>query len=501
MQSENRGAGSLRQANPGSIRLPGACTQRPIMFPPLGVEVPEAGQGESLNKGGLYTGQQSQQETVDQVWASIHKRASSTIADGGDGGGKKISEIFSAAGGEGPALSSTGPLSRQGRETGGEDTAEIAVFGHWRPELFERVTCQLAQMRQTAEAGTAAVFAVAGEGLVMQASGARVGAYYRWVMEWACGRLYVIDRCGSSDKLAGVRVTFESLPLMTWGLDACWSRLCTLLERWGFVIEWNQVSRIDMATDLPGQAVGPFLQAAIEGQYVTRGTVEALRREEREWSSWTVGEGGPVMMRIYDKLREVKAKQDWAKLAVLVEKRWGGVEPACATRVEFQLRRECLRERWQVSSIEDYKAKRRQIAEWLTDGGDDQSPRGWFRLVEGVSKEVRENRNQTRCATLPLWVRVREALCEWVGRNTIAAVVPRKVLRPSIVSMGKQISGCVTSVTAMLGRVPGSLDELVREGGDLIRMYGLAAWQGAAVKAARFEALRGALLQPSMEGG
>jgi hypothetical protein len=460
------------------------------MFRGQGGDASGAGESASLNNGGLYTTPQSQQETVDHVWSSIQRRASEAVnKDAGENSGKNDPA---------PASGITGAMTRQGQtegqlETGGEDKLEVDVFGHWRREAWPLIRGRLDEMRASAESAEKPVMIdVAGTPLSLNGFGKKHGCWFRWTLEWECGRLWVLDHVDGGDKRPGFHVIFDSLPLMLYGLDGCWSRLLQRLAAWGFTVRCDRVSWVDLCVDLPGQAVQPFIDAGLQFAYVSKGRRGAFHyADAHEWEGWSHGTG-PVHVRMYDKLREVKASQDWAKWSVLIQKRWGGKEPACATRVEFQLRREILRDRWQMSGVEDYKSKRAQIADWLTSE--------WFRLVDGVNKDVRENRNQTRCETLPLWKRVAAAFGEWVGRNAIAAVVPRTVLRPSVVAIGKQVSGCVTTVLAMLGRKVASLDELAREGGDLLRLYGNNALQEAAAKAARFEALRGVLLQGSMEG-
>lgn len=450
-----------------------------------------------LNNGGDRCTPQSQQAAVEAVWRRAGERASCQSGPLAEKKPEKVSGVESGPAVLAPDLCITGAMTRQERagerETGGEDTLEVSVFGGWDRQRFEMLSERLDERRRSAEEGGSGLIEVAGGySLEVEAAGAKAGVYFRWVAKWGGCRIYLLNRSGASDKTPAVRVTFGSLALMTMGLNECWLRFTQLLQAMGFLMHWHQVSRVDLCVDLPGQPVEPFIEAALSFAYVSKAKRGSPHYAgPHEWEGWSHGTG-PVHMRVYDKLREVKQSQDWAKLEALMQKRWGGVVPDCATRVEFQLRRETLRDRWQVSTIEDYKQKRRQILEWLTSD--------WMRLVSGATKAVRENRNQTRCPTLPLWDRVREAFFAWVGTNAIPVVVARGVLRPSVEAIGKQICGCMTTLAALIGRAPATVDEWMTEAGQVFWLYGREAMRTAADKAARFEAVHGVLLSGHFEG-
>lgn len=498
----------------GGVTENGADGQRPIMFQDFCVKSSRVVQKGGLNKGPAV----SQQATDEGGPADASSRSQAPVRgqEGQATAAEKKSENSGVVGAESaqaffervwpkvpervqagqgsaseglpPALCITGGMTRQNQsgevETGGEDTVEIAIFGGWQKDRFVLLAERLDELRASSEAGSEGVLTVGADELVVKEHGAKLGVYFRWLLEADGCTIAILNRSVASDKTPAVRVAFGSLALMTLGLDELWVRTCDLLGRMGFTMHFHKLSRVDPCVDLPGQAAEPFVEAGIAWRFVSKGRRGGFHYAGvEEWEGWSHGTG-PVHMRVYDKLREVLAKQDWMKLAILRDKRWGGVVPERATRVEFQLRRETLRDRWQVDTIDDYKRKRRQIVEWLTHE--------WMRIV--VERPDRENRNQTRVETAPLWVMVQQAFFAWVGKNTIPRVLRREVLRPAVVALGKQMSGVLTTIYASLGRKPASMEEFMAEGAEILKLYGQQAYKAAEVKLKLFEARKAAML-------
>jgi hypothetical protein len=165
--------------------------------------------------------------------------------------------------------------------------------------------------------------------------------------------------------------------------------------------------------------------------------------------------GTDTKLRVYDKLVEVGS--DPTKAAVMIERRWGGAVPECATRVEFQLRRDSLKENWQVTSVEDLFQKAHAIVEWLTQK--------WFRLSEEFD---RENRNHDSAVTCDLWANVQAAFSSvFAGLDMVKPSLRKYVPDPK--ALVKQIVGCGASALAAMNEVLDSSSAYVDRMCELIR--------------------------------
>jgi len=234
-----------------------------------------------------------------------------------------------------------------------------------------------------------------------------------------------------------VRMTGDVL-LALGSAEALWRRVVEWFAELGATVVEAKLSRVDMCVDLPGVGVDEFMAAFREGRYVTR----TKKSEEWSFATYRAGRqdtglamGTVTRVRIYDKSEECR---DIACRAWMVHRRWGGVDPDKATRVEFQLRREFLTEHG-VSTVEDYFAKRRALARFLCGS--------WIKFVADGFDE----RHTDRAITLPLWKRVAEDFDTWTTGAPVADLSPiaRETVKPE--SLVKQIRGCAERVAALQG--------------------------------------------------
>lgn len=363
-----------------------------------------------------------------------------------------------AAGAGAPESCNTGALSSQGPEspspsdsegrnpipleTGGFDMLQVAIYGGWDAAKFAEVTKRWELHRSRAEEGDAAgaVFETRSGGMRFDGGSMRSGGcWFRYVCEWNGCRLAFVNRAEASEKMHSVWIQIGSLPLMTQGLDAVWSELLELLAELGFVVDRESVSRVDLAVDLPGVQVSEFTKLALGGCEITKAGEGSLRfgRLIEQHETFYRGAGRRVLMRIYDKLLEVA--NDPVKEAVLIAKRWGGERPEAATRVEFQVGRESLRETWGVQTLEELKRALPDLVTWAAED--------WYRLAE--SPVDRENKNHSRAKTAAVWRKVQQAFVAWVTVPEVAWIVPAKVLQSKAEHVRKMAMGCLAKYLAL----------------------------------------------------
>lgn len=315
---------------------------------------------------------------------------------------------------EGSGLDNMDPSISQGGDGGGFDTVHATGYGEWSPEAWSSMRTLLSDARERAmEVGEAVSVwpELAAEPISVEPRGAGRGfAHTPWVCKVGGLTYRFCDRESSEDDSRPVVfVEIGSVALMADGLRAVLDRVFRQLGTAGLSVHRLSPSRADLCVDLGGVDMEEFAEAYHSGCVVTcaradggevgsdsrwrgrAGRVETLMFGRR---------GGAIALRIYDKLAE--CRDDEVKRHLLQEERWGGVIPRAATRVEFELRRESLRDRFDVDSCYDLIEKSGGIVRYLT--------REWFRIC---SKKSVGNVNRERAEASPMWRRVQAAFEGW----------------------------------------------------------------------------------------
>ncbi len=177
-----------------------------------------------------------------------------------------------------------------------------------------------------------------------------------------------------------------------------------LLEKISFRYRESRLSRVDIRADFSSFDVEEIFCHFREKRLVTKA---------RKFPMWFDGNGrcqslycgqpkSPVQCRFYDKLAETESNED--KRAALEEVY--GELPEVLTRVEFQVRRDVITDRYKISSFEDLFLSLGRITNDLT--------MNWLR-IETVSKED-NNSGRRRLDTskrAPIWETVRGSFLKW----------------------------------------------------------------------------------------
>jgi len=168
-----------------------------------------------------------------------------------------------------------------------------------------------------------------------------------------------------------------------------------------------------------------------------------LRIDGDDVYAWYIGApGAPLMCRIYDKQREVLKKQDQTKLQLLIDNRWGCL-PEQATRVEFQVRSEVLRE-LRIVSFADLCDKLEALLNYLVSE--------WLRFADRPIDK--RNKHQSRCGISALWQKVQGTFETWAGEHKGLPPKRRKNLGQACVKqLLQQTHGCLAKLAAMSGEI------------------------------------------------
>lgn len=170
------------------------------------------------------------------------------------------------------------------------------------------------------------------------------------------------------------------------------------LERWMFhhklLVQTEKVSRIDLCADIVCDIKG--LDLLNRAKLITQASKFSAYWDGLDLTGVQIGRGN-IVARIYDKIAEMAERQAGHKEAFYQEI-WGGV--STITRVEFQLRREALKQFFlENSCFQVVKGKLSEMWRYLTDS--------WLRQAAGDVD--RENRHQDRSELSPFWVAVQTA--------------------------------------------------------------------------------------------
>lgn len=350
-----------------------------------------------------------------------------------------------------PGLCNTGVMNRQRdvngsvrpSDSGGLDTVHVSLYAECALSSWPLVRHRLDELMGSAqEAPENGRWETAGgDSMLVLPTGGRVGdVYYRWRLEWNGCQIWIMNRGDYSDSMPLILVQFKSLPLMSLGLTQLFHNLLQVLNIIGYRIRRHVVGRVDVCVDLPNRKVSDFVALAVCGHEVTKagGGDYRFGRTFEDAETFYRGNRQRALLRIYDKLNDPGNCP--VKLEMLVENRWGGTLPQSAVRVEFQLMREVLRERFSITTVDDLRDKLPALCEFMTTK--------WYRLA---AKEVdRENRNQSREDTHPLWLEVQAAFQEWSSKlPQRPSPIERRVFVPKADALRKQMWGVCKTLMAV----------------------------------------------------
>jgi len=269
-------------------------------------------------------------------------------------------------------------------------------------------------------------------------SGNGKGVYYSWVLTFAGFTFTVAKLSEPFQQTPNVMADIGAVELMEQSnVSTVLQNIKDTISAMGGAVTWDKLSRVDVCADVCGVSMDEFVNLFVMRQYITRGRKWTIYGDERRNTGVSIG-AGAVHLRVYDKLFEVvHEKPDFTKFELL-QQRWGGC-PDYVSRVEFQLRRDFLREHG-IDSIADYLEKRSSVVKYLLTE--------WFRFVDGIPD--RENNNQSRLNAHPLWIRVSEVFASWIEDKDAPplAKVQRQYKDP--VKLAKQGFGCLLGAIANL---------------------------------------------------
>jgi hypothetical protein len=229
------------------------------------------------------------------------------------------------------------------------------------------------------------------------------------------------------------------------------------IELLGGIIKFERVSRADLCLDIAGLDVAILQEAVERRQFVSVArSVRPHHELVREKKSGFEAGKHPLHLTVYDKSHEMRDKCDALYLEAMIERRWGGAVPPTATRIEFQASRPWLVKNGINSPLYLFRLAG-SLVEKLTGN--------WFRLTDAPVD--RENNNQSRAATLPLWASIQHGFAKVFGRP-LGPLSPLHRERVSPARLVRQGRGCLVNALLQRGTKCVSYDDLVVETAKLM---------------------------------
>ncbi|WP_283435335.1 hypothetical protein [Neorhodopirellula lusitana] len=233
------------------------------------------------------------------------------------------------------------------------------------------------------------------------------------------------------------------------------------IEALGCRIVWQKLSRADLAIDVAGLSVEILQDLFEKRQFITRAKrADSFHNRATDKRTGFHAGRAPCYLTVYDKLFECTKQHKSEYLNAMISRRWNGVRPNAATRIEWQLRRAKLRD-FGVSTPGDLFQRSGVIFRKLMIQQ--------FRFTEGEVDRV--NKNQSRSTIHPLWYEIAHAAVDILG-GAVADLTPiERGTVPPTRSL-KTARGHLKSAMLDLGFTPRSYDEFVETANSLLLEIG-----------------------------
>lgn len=219
------------------------------------------------------------------------------------------------------------------------------------------------------------------------------------------------------------------------GLEDTIRRFKNWLHYIGGTIFEEKISRIDIATDIKEHIENTSIEDY--HRHICRSRFCDPHIDDRKLAGITIGRGA-ILLRVYDKIREMESKQAHEKQSFFAYL-WGG-EQKQITRAEFQLRRKPIKEMFPEDSRSETVIKALpKIWRYLTEE--------WFRHADGYVD--RENKHQSRSEVSNFWEIVQKS----AGFSRTSIKRTKKQIHIDIPALKKMVRGCMVAIAAGLGHV------------------------------------------------
>ena len=206
---------------------------------------------------------------------------------------------------------------------------------------------------------------------------------FPYVLVDNCFRIQVKGAAAKLLPLAYVQVSSEYLAAV--GVEEAELGLRFCIESLGLVEGEAMVARVDLFVDFISSL---DFDSVPVGHWITRAEEKAKYYQRDRFSGWTVGRGGDISARLYDKTLEIqKSKKYWLHEPWRASG-WDGEQKVW--RMEFQIKREALKALG-VRTVPELVAKRHNLWQYLCED--------YLRLAQPSETD----QTRSRWPNHPLW--------------------------------------------------------------------------------------------------
>jgi hypothetical protein len=237
-----------------------------------------------------------------------------------------------------------------------------------------------------------------------------------------------LSKPGKKLPMAYVQVSAEYLAHK--GPEVIGKELQELLSELG-PVSTNTVSRIDLAADFSTPVV---MDSWHRSAWVTRATEIHSYAKDQNFTGWTVGMGGVMGCRLYDKVQEIiNTGKAWV-VDQWIPKGWKPGESVW--RLEFEFKRDFLKAR-RLRSLDEVLANLNGLWTYATTE--------WLRLTIPCDGD----KTRTRWPTHSLWIAL--ASVDWESRDSVLLDKCSNASNPTELRLITVVLGALTSYMAMHG--------------------------------------------------
>ena len=298
---------------------------------------------------------------------------------------------------------------------------------------------------------------------LLPSSSGPYGVYHRKFQLIVGGVYFGICSCDPGDERPGMKVEIKGAELLQLGEKKAVEFIWDVMESLGFECSATKVSRFDLRADCSSFTVRDVVNAWEKGCGVSLAKKYVTYRGERyqkiEAFYAGVARKGGICCRFYDKLDEVGSNN--VKRATLDTLILEGQEVEDLTRVEFQVNREAIKDRYGIETVDDLFGSLERIADDLT--------RNWIRihknsLTKGNTARDKNDDDEYH----KIWKSVRSALFEFCAEFETRLPKIMERVEQTVERQAKTVYGYVCKIAALKGLKLNGFRDLYRLVDDIV---------------------------------
>jgi hypothetical protein len=334
------------------------------------------------------------------------------------------------------------------------DTLRVSLWLSWENLAFMDHLNEQKEIVQSTEADSIAVMSGSKLGWNLHRTGTS-----KFNFRLSSGDIHLLLNKRKSDGvIPNCRFEIGSISCWSPGYQKIYENVIAFLRLQGAKIVKERVSEVHIAADFIGLDIRT-LDLETQDKWIHKSTTYDLYYQHRKFTGLSIGKGD-LMMRIYDKVLELKTQRAVNKQEVF-SKIWGlkNYSDMPVTRVEFQLRRPKIKEFTNIKHKKPIDTVQ-QLIEAL--------PSLWAYMtsdwVRHTTNPVNRNHNQSKAKISIFWYLVRDVV--WNGLLEYIKENPNK--HKNIASLRDQARGILMSVCASFNVPDSDIEKIVKLSQEVI---------------------------------